>query len=93
MPTIYMATGDALAVIRRQNGAWQAALRLSGLPTQCLAADPLRPGHIYCGTFGGGLWTSEDAGETWTAAGIFRRKHCRSLCSGSCESVWIKSPS
>lgn len=67
--TIYAATGDALAVIHRQNGRWTTELRLQGKPTQCIAADPLRPEFVYCGTFGQGLWKSEDAGATWQPVG------------------------
>ncbi len=67
--TIYAATGDALVVSRRINGGWAASLRLEGLPTQCVAADPLRPERVYCGTFGQGLWVSENAGATWRPAG------------------------
>ena len=70
MPTtMYLVTNDALAVIRRRDGRWEAALELVGLPTQCVAADPLRPERVYCGTFGRGLWRSEDAGASWTPAG------------------------
>ncbi|MBI2941502.1 MAG: glycosyl hydrolase [Chloroflexi bacterium] len=67
--TIYIATGDALAVVGRQDGAWRADLRLVGLPTQCVASDPLRPERVYCGTFGRGLWRSGDAGTTWQPVG------------------------
>ena len=67
--TIYAATGDALAVIRRRDGGWTADLALTGRPTQCVAADPVQPERVYCGTFGQGLWTSEDAGATWSPVG------------------------
>ena len=67
--TIYAATGDALAIIRARNGSWTADLQLVGKPTQCVAADPLRPEHVFCGTFGQGLWKSEDAGATWELVG------------------------
>ena len=35
----------------------------------CIAADPRRPERMYCGTFGGGLYRSDDAGETWQSVG------------------------
>ena len=63
--TIYLTTGDGLAVIRREGEGWRAELRMEGLPTYCVEADPLRPERVYCGTFGGGLWRSDDAGDTW----------------------------
>ena len=76
MTRMYVATGTALAVLDHRNdrtggagGAWQAELRLVGLPTQCVAADPLRPERVYCGTFGRGLWRSDDAGDSWVPVG------------------------
>jgi photosystem II stability/assembly factor-like uncharacterized protein len=69
MPTIYIAMPDALLVVRQHNGAWHGERRLEGLPTQSVAADPLRPEIVYCGTFGHGLWRSVDAGVTWTPVG------------------------
>lgn len=69
MSTIYIAMPDALLVVRRQHGAWRGERRLEGLPAQCVAADPLRPEIIYCGTFGRGLWRSVDAGASWRQVG------------------------
>lgn len=69
MTRMYLATGDGLVIIARENGRWTAGLQLAGLPTQCLAADPLRPERLYCGTFGRGLWRSDDAGATWRPVG------------------------
>lgn len=69
MTSIYAAMPDALLVLQRKNGAWQADRQLEGLPTQCVAADPLRPERLYCGTFGQGLWRSEDAGSSWRPVG------------------------
>jgi photosystem II stability/assembly factor-like uncharacterized protein len=69
MTTIYVAMPDALLVLRRQNGHWQMQRQLEGLPTQCVAADPQRLEHLYCGTFGRGLWRSQDAGATFELVG------------------------
>src|SRR5262249_49337629 len=30
---------------------------------------PIRPDRVYCGTFGRGLWRSEDGGTTWKPIG------------------------
>jgi hypothetical protein len=67
MTTIYIATGDALAIVRQQNGRWRASLSLRDMPTQCVAADERRPHLVYCGTFGRGLWCSQDTGEGSTS--------------------------
>src|SRR5258708_20393968 len=67
--TIYIAMPDALLVVRRQDDSWHGERRLEGLPTQCVAADPLRPEFVCCGTFGHGLWRSVDAGATWRQVG------------------------
>jgi hypothetical protein len=74
MTTMYIAMPDALLVVRRQDGAWHGERRLEGLPAQSVAADPLRPEIVCCGTFGHGLWLSVDAGATWRQVGdgIFR---------------------
>src|SRR5260370_23496789 len=69
MITSYIAMPDALLVVRWQVGAWHGERRLEGLPAQCVAADPLRPEFVCCGTFGHGLWRSVDAGATWRQVG------------------------
>jgi photosystem II stability/assembly factor-like uncharacterized protein len=69
MTTIFVALPETLLVLRRQHGSWQLNRQLEGLPTQCLAADPLQPEHLYCGTFGQGLWRSEDAGASFQPVG------------------------
>lgn len=69
MTKIFLATGQGVAVISRRNGRWQAGLELSGRETTCLAADPYRPERVYCGTFGQGLWYSDNGAATWQPAG------------------------
>jgi len=69
VPTIYLTTGDAIAVITPSGDHWQATLHLQDHHTNCVAADPLNPALVYCGTFCEGLWISRDAGSTWQQAG------------------------
>jgi photosystem II stability/assembly factor-like uncharacterized protein len=69
MPTIYLTTGDAIAVIAPSGDHWQATLHLQDHHTYCVAADPSNPALVYCGTFGQGLWRSCDAGSSWEQAG------------------------
>ena len=65
MTTIYLGANHGLGVVRFKNDRWRAAIELVGLQVQCLAADPHRPERVYCGTFGRGLWRSDDAGASW----------------------------
>src|SRR5579884_3990231 len=66
---LYLATGDALVLVTQTPRGWTGEVQLPGLPTQCVAVDPLRPGHVVCGTFGRGVWISTDAGSSWRPAG------------------------
>src|SRR5712692_4610904 len=69
MKKLYIATDEALAIARRHDGEWVVDPQLTGLATQCLAVDPQHPEEVYCGTFGQGLWHSNDAGRTWENVG------------------------
>lgn len=65
MKTFYIATDKALAIARQHDGEWAVDARLTGLATQCLAVEDQQPEEVYCGTFGQGLWHSNDTGRTW----------------------------
>jgi hypothetical protein len=69
MTNLYIATGDALVVVAHRGGRWEAEVHMVQLPTQCVAADPARGERVYCGTFGRGLWTTSDGGDSWRPAG------------------------
>jgi hypothetical protein len=69
MKTLYLAMEKSLQVARQHHGDWQMESHLDGLQAVCLAADPLRPECVYCGTYRRGLWRSEDAGRTWQPIG------------------------
>jgi len=66
---MYVTTGRELVLLTERGGEWNAALKLVGLPTECVAVDPLNAARVFCGTFGQGLWLSADGGETWSPAG------------------------
>lgn len=69
MIKLYIATDEAVAVVRQRNGEWDADMQMVGSQPQCLALDRARPQRVYCGTFDRGLWRSEDAGGTWQPVG------------------------
>ena len=65
MTRLLVATNDDLLVATSGPGGWRTEARLPGSGPLCLAADPARPGVLYCGTGHGGLWRSDDAGASW----------------------------
>lgn len=56
---------------------------------RCLAADPARPGGVFAGTQGSGVYRSVDAGRTWEKLGL-EGKQIRSLAASPVEPglVW-----
>ena len=62
MTKLYFAADDALAVVTVGGGDARLNLALKGNSIGCVAVDPLAPQLVYCGTFGAGLWRSEDSG-------------------------------
>lgn len=66
---LVIALRDTLLAGRADGDGVTLAERLEGKRPTGLAADPLRPGRIYCGTSDHGLWVSDDAGEEWRSAG------------------------
>lgn len=69
MTKMYLAMERELLVASEQNGGWWVDTRLGGFQPVCLAADPLKPERVYCGTFRRGLWRSEDTGASWRPVG------------------------
>ena len=45
----------------------------------CIAVDPKDPKHVLCGSAGGGIWETFDAGSTWAP----RTDHMPSLATGA----------
>jgi photosystem II stability/assembly factor-like uncharacterized protein len=66
MGRLYAATGDGVARLDEQDGAWQSELSLAGSGAQCLAVGPTDPDTAYAGLRGGGLRRSSDGGRSWT---------------------------
>ena len=52
---------------------------------QCLAADPLVEGRIYCGTANDGLWISDDSGESWQRAAPVRHSRITAVAVAPAE--------
>jgi hypothetical protein len=70
MVHLYLAMErDLLAVSQTNQTPWHVEPHLVGMQPTCVAVDPLLPERVYCGTFGRGLWLSEEAGKTWQPIG------------------------
>jgi hypothetical protein len=69
MSRIYLAIEEGLAVLRNSGGRYTVEMHLLGHEPYALAADPLQPAHLFCGTFKSGLWRSHDAGTSWHPVG------------------------
>jgi photosystem II stability/assembly factor-like uncharacterized protein len=62
---LLIAMQDALVIADGQDERFDAHEALTGRVLQCLASDPHQASRIYCGTFGDGLWASDDGGASW----------------------------
>jgi len=68
MSTLVIATEPAL-LIARHASKWSAEEHLKGKSPESLAVDPQNPTRVYAGTWGNGLWRSDDAGKSWDLVG------------------------
>src|SRR5512145_1061918 len=68
MVTFVVATEPAL-LIARHGSKWVVEEYLKGNSPESLAVDPQNPTRLYCGTWGSGLWRSDDAGKSWHPVG------------------------
>jgi photosystem II stability/assembly factor-like uncharacterized protein len=76
MASLYAATGDAIARLDENDGAWQTTISLPGSGAQCLALDPSDRDIVYAGLRDGGVRRTTDGGESWIdcrlpAPGVF----------------------
>jgi photosystem II stability/assembly factor-like uncharacterized protein len=71
MSTKLMVTmEDSVLAFESSKTGWKKVYEsLKGTHPQCITFDPNKPNRAYCGTFGGGLWKTDDAGQTWDSIG------------------------
>ena len=63
------AIQDSLLLLESSKTGWKTRESLKGTSPQCIAFDPSNPSRAYCGTFGDGLWKTDDSGHTWNSIG------------------------
>jgi photosystem II stability/assembly factor-like uncharacterized protein len=65
-----VAMEDSVITIESSKTGWKKINEsLKGTHPQCVTFDPNNPNRAYCGTFGGGLWKTDDGGQTWNNIG------------------------
>jgi len=62
---ICLATEQGLGLIERSGDKWEGKVQLEDENVQCVAIDSDINQLVYCGTFGNGVFRSEDAGASW----------------------------
>jgi hypothetical protein len=67
--SILVATDLEVVVIDLERGTHAPAHGIGDRPT-CLAADPLVPGRAWCGTNRGGVFRTDDGGDSWQSVGL-----------------------
>jgi hypothetical protein len=67
---IMVAMEDSVLLFESSKTGWKKVYEaLKGTHPQCTAFDPNNPNRAYCGTFGGGLWKTDDGGQSWDSIG------------------------
>jgi photosystem II stability/assembly factor-like uncharacterized protein len=69
MTTILAGMQDSLLVLDSSKAGWKVHESLMGTHPQSIAFDPINPSTAYCGTFGAGVWKTDDGGQHWDRIG------------------------
>jgi photosystem II stability/assembly factor-like uncharacterized protein len=67
--TTLMIGMQPVLVLESTNNGWKGHESLKGTNPQSVVFDPLNLDRAYCGTFGNGLWKTDDGGKTWSNIG------------------------
>lgn len=60
---------NSLLTFESSKTGWTIHESLENTHPQCVTIDPRNPNRAYCGTFGEGLWKTEDNEQTWNRIG------------------------
>ena len=66
--TLMIGMQNSLLVLESLNN-YKIHECLKGTDPQIIEFDPKSPSRAYCGTFGDGLWKTDDSGQTWNKIG------------------------
>jgi hypothetical protein len=62
---LWAATGDSIARLDENDGAWEVVISLAGSGAQCFAVDPSDPDIVFAGLREHGIRRTRNAGESW----------------------------
>jgi hypothetical protein len=69
MATLLAGMQDSVLVLDSSKTRWKTHENLKGTHPQAIAFDRRNPNRAYYGTFGEGLWSTDDNGQTWDSIG------------------------
>lgn len=69
MKRLFLCMERELVVVKEQYGHFETAYHLQNMQPTCIAVDPFQKNRVYCGTFGRGLWLSDDGWDSWKPIG------------------------
>ncbi|HEX6028319.1 MAG TPA: hypothetical protein VFY64_04700 [Nitrososphaeraceae archaeon] len=69
MTTIIAGLQNSVLVLESSKSGWKTYESMKGSHPQSIAFDRLNPRRAYCGTFGDGLWKTDNSGRTWDNIG------------------------
>jgi len=65
MVAMYVVMREGLLVVTGDPGDWDTTTRFDGQHVECVEVSPHDPDRVFVGTFGDGLYRSDDGGETF----------------------------
>jgi hypothetical protein len=69
MTTIIAGLQNSVLMLESSKSGWKTYENMKGSHPQSIAFDRLNPRRAYCGTFGDGLWKTDNSGRTWDNIG------------------------
>ena len=67
---LWIVMENSVLTLESSKSNWNTHESLKGTHPQSISFDPIKPNRAYCGTYGNGLWkTDDDDGKTWDNLG------------------------